>query len=376
MSEVIKMNTALKEICLLRGENRFEVDLRNQNRYRIVVKEKTGASSYCFSTPIYNSASNELVYRRFQEKKKTFIFTGSDSLITVYNGNLIMKNSEGSVTLRLPDHNYVFRDGNLYSESWFLCPTFNGIFIQMNKPSWTAKLVIDRDFEYIRHTSKNFAIMHEEFKPFFTISPLMSFSTQDQVSPVEVQYKEINQREYAVELAALSGETISFEINLYEPKLFQDTTVESLHPCENNAFGSAAFLGKTPWMGEQWLYSRPDFSKVPELESHEIVQVLLHVPCWYAVNSKLEVYAPTARFCSFGSTWENKTGHTEQLINSNVKDHYITFDLTGIFSDSIDRRILYTHGIILKNSAKNAEYTALATGDSSMFPQILEVHHI
>ena len=69
-----------------------------------------------------------------------------------------------------------------------------------------------------------------------------------------------------------------FEANLYESKQIQDTTVESANPEVNNAFGGTAFIGNTTEFGEQWLYSRPDYSKFSELTDRQIIKAVLHMP--------------------------------------------------------------------------------------------------
>ena len=74
------------------------------------------------------------------------------------------------------------------------------------------------------------------------------------------------------------AECILFEINLYERKLFLDTTVESKNIGVNNAFGSIAFVGDTEQFGEQWLYSRPAFSLISELYEKSLNYAVLHIP--------------------------------------------------------------------------------------------------
>lgn len=369
------MDTALRELCILRNEDCFEIDKQNQNRYRIVVKDGSASSAYCFCTPIYNRKTKKLVHRRFEEDGEAFFFEGSNSRITVYKGNVILANMEGSVTLDLPSSNYSLQDGILCGNGWSMTPTFNGIYVQINQSVFSTRVRISRRFGRVRITEKNFSVMQDPLTPFFTCNPLMATDENKKIYPAKVRCNEINELEYTVGIAAMCGEAIAFEFNLYEPKLFLDTTVESAHPFENNAFGSAAFLGKTNWLGEQWLYTRPDFSKIPEIYSHPINRILLHIPCWFANKNHIAVFAPVARFCSFGSTWENKIEHTKQLVSSVANGNYITIDLTGVLYDSAKQSIFHTNGIILKCVANHDGYVAIATGDNYVFPQILEVRY-
>ena len=369
------MNTALKEICELRQEKTFNVDLQNRNRYCVVIKKSAGFTSYCFSSPVYRAEDGKLVRRQFDAQGESFVFIGSDGRITAYRGNLTLSGKYGSVAIRLPDADYCLQNGNLCGNNWVLHPTFNGVHVQINTPQWATKLTVDRDFEKVRQTKKGFAIMQGEFNPFCTVIPLVSFDEDQNVFPTVLCVEKEGRRKYSLSLTASEGGSVSFEINLYEQKLFQDTTVESLHPEENNAFGGVAFLGRTPWMGEQWLYSRPDLGKIPEFYSVEVSRVLLHIPYWCGAENSISLYAATKRFCSFGSTWETKKEHTPRVTSSAVNGAYLTFDLSGILSDVSNRHIRYSPGIVFKKSGFLSSYVAISTGDTCMYPQILEIQY-
>lgn len=88
---------------------------------------------------------------------------------------------------------------------------------------------------------------------------------------------------------------------MYENKFFQDTTVENLHSTVNNAFGSTGFIGNTALYCEQWLYSRPDFSRMAEVMNKRVNKTVLHMPKYNNSNVELGAYKVASRFCSFGS---------------------------------------------------------------------------
>ena len=164
-----------------------------------------------------------------------------------------------------------------------------------------------------------------------------------------------------------------FEMNLYEPKLFQDTTVESMHPDKNNAYGSIGFIGKTKQHGEQWLYSRPDFSKISDLTSSRIDKVLLHIPVLNGSLENVEVYIPEKRFCSFGSTWNKKVNSSGKVASSNNNGRYITIDVTSMFTNRSEQILEYNEGLILKKPKGKNDFIAISTGDCYFSPQILEI---
>jgi hypothetical protein len=170
------------------------------------------------------------------------------------------------------------------------------------------------------------------------------------------------------------SERISFEVNIHESKLFQDTTVESRHPNMNNAYGAIGFIGATEEFGEQWLYSRPDFTKIQDLCSEPIERALLHIPVHSENVWDLDVFVPTSRFCSFGSTWNKKVGGSDQKHKAEVKNGYLTIDVTDIFTDH-DRCLHYNEGIILRKPKGEHNYVTISTGDNCSRPQILEIKH-
>jgi len=368
------MVTALKEICDLRTQAP-RIDTNNSNRYCILSDEGRTMTAYCFSIPVYNDATKRLVRREFIEDGDLIRFSGSNTNGFIHHGKIVMTNVYGGICISLPADDVSLRGGHLYSGNWELMPSFNGVCVHCNAPIAKMNLNIDREFLKIRHCSKSFGIMQEEFLPFFTATPLFSSNENKECFPATVEYKKGDDRNYEVIIRATQGNSISFELNLYEPKLFQDTTVESRHPKENNAYGGISFLGKTEWTGEQWLYSRLDLTKIPELYSAAVQKVFLHLPRWNNADGEIEVYAPTARFCSFGSNWENKIGQTALVATATPKDNYLTVDITRLVTDASERCLIPTEGLILKPKAKEGSFVTVSTGDNYTLPQILEVQY-
>jgi hypothetical protein len=171
------------------------------------------------------------------------------------------------------------------------------------------------------------------------------------------------------------GNAVMFEINLYEPKLFQDTTVESKNPGENNAFGSTAFIGDSETFGEQWLYSRLDYSKISEVVGREIRKVILHIPQYNDSRVALDVFTPVQRFCSFGSTWDNKIAYAAKTAESSAMQRYHNLDLTALLTDRRNHSFIMPEGLVLKSKIKGSGYAAVATGDNYFTPQILEINY-
>ena len=79
--------------------------------------------------------------------------------------------------------------------------------------------------------------------------------------PAVIKYQKITDIKYNITISPYNNHSkyLFFEVNSYEHKAVQDTTVESATPQKNNAFGGVAFVGNSKIFGEQWLYSKIDF---------------------------------------------------------------------------------------------------------------------
>lgn len=349
--------SVLEMIRTLRGGQDFMVDTKNRNRYCVRVKEPYGGTAYCFSTPIYELQSRKLVNLQFTPTLEGEVFQGSHGCITVKGNQVVLKNDNGEVRMTLP-------------RNMQLRPTLNGVAVtvatSVKKPFVKVKLRVDKPFLQVRANEKYFAFMQEEFRPFASLSALCLS---------KVTYEKLEDGLYEVTVFGKGAAPVCFEINLYEPKLFQDTTVESRHPEENNAFGSMAFLGRTEEFGEQWLYSRPDFSKISEFYRVPVQQVLLHLPRYGLEEIGLSVFVPQARFCSFGSNWNNKIPSAVAEATLVARKEYYTIDITPLVVDGPERSLRHVEGLILKPSTAGGGFAAVATGDNYDRPQILEIRY-
>ena len=369
------MFTALREICALRGSTTVPVNPNNRNRYCILTNETIGTTAYCFSTPIYTSATKGLVCRKFVMSDNSYEFTGSNAHVFVRNGTLVLTNKEGQISINLPCNEFHLEDGVLFADGIRIRPTFNGVSVWANMPSMEFKIYSKQTYSSTRCNGKFWGLMQEKFKPFFTISTLVSYDKGEEILPVHVRDRQLDDFTYSVTVFTETGDCVAFEANLYEHKLFQDTTVESKNSGQNNAFGGTAFIGNSKWFGEQWLYLRPDFSKIPQLYCVPVRRVLLHIPCLRRANQRFSVYPLKTRFCSFGSNWSNKKDYIPQKVTPVDNGDYVTVDMTDLFTDSSEQRLSYTEGFILKPAKCDNDYDVISTGDNYDLPMILEIQY-
>lgn len=372
------MISILKEISKIRKGAALVVDYKNSNRYRVVAIEPNGSkTAYYFTVPIYNNRTRKAVDMKFYAKGGTIYSTGSNANITITD-KVTMENSEGSCIISLSNRATRISDDKIVCGNEQLYPTTNGIAIKSSceeEKSYTFYLETSKPFLEVRANDKYFALMSEKFRPFVVISCIGTSDVNGNIiSPAKISYQKITDRKYIITITPCFklGNLVLIETNLYEPKLFQDTTVESKNPKTNNAFGSIGFIGTTNDFGEQWLYSRPDFSKIDDLGNRTINKATWYIPALGNSNLNVCITQVLSRFCSFGSNWNNKkSGHKRSNI-SEIIPGYHKIDLTNMITR--DHRLLTTsEGFILKNAIKNSGFSAISTGDSFYSPQILEI---
>lgn len=372
------MNSIFEEIKEIRQERPIVIDQNNDNRYRILLNEDDGChTAYYFSTPIYNEKTGKSVDIKFHKDSGAIYSIGSNCYIT-YLRKIVMESANGVCYIDMDDIPQMISDKELSVGDNFIYPTINGFVYKMN--SNTNKevsfyLEASNPHLNIQSNDKYFSLMLEKYKPLITISCIGTFDENKKiVSPAKLNYKKINDKVYKITFSHNSsiGSSIIAEINIYEPKLLQDTTVESANIVTNNAFGGVAFIGYTPEYGEQWLYSRHDYIKFRDLQDYQIIKATAYFPLYNFSNSSIDVYKVASRFCSFGSNWKNKISSFGDFIESNIFNKYQVADLTEYFADN-SGRLMSTEGFILKPHTKGSSVSVIATGDSYYAPQIYEI---
>lgn len=229
----------------------------------------------------------------------------------------------------------------------------------------------------VRANDKYFALMKERFRPFVIFSSIGALDAAGNViAPAKIEYEKLTDKKYRLTVSSTSSlaQYVLLESNLYENKLFQDTTVESKNPISNNAFGSTGFIGNTLVYGEQWLYSRLDHSKMSEMMDRRINKAVLHMPKLNHSQVEFSACKVIARFCSFGSNWENKIPVGTPISDSSSHNGYQSMDITSLFVNPRTHTPIVSEGLILRSKTKGSGFSVITTGDSYYAPQILEIN--
>ena len=375
------MQSVISEIVKLRGGKPMKIDFLNRNRYCVVLHEQNRSkTAYYFSTPIYNQQTRKLIDLQFHSDRDSVYMTGSNGQIALTE-TLRMQNTAGTISMMLPQKAVWHSPREVQSGLCLLSPTTNGVAIRGNvRNSGAIQFVVEIGQSYIgvRNNEQCIAFMQEQFKPFAVISCIGSTSADGHViAPAKITYQKLTNTRYLLSLSATSplAQYILFELNLYEHKLFQDTTVASMIPTVNNAFGGVGYIGNTSVYGEQWLYSRPDYARLSELWDKRICKVILHIPQLNRSHMELRAFGVASRFCSFGSNWNNKISARAVVSDSLQGEGYQHLDITSLFANLVTGTMERQEGIILKSKIKGSGFSVITTGDSMYAPQIMEIHY-
>ncbi len=374
------MQSVISEIARLRDSKSYTVDYHNSNRYRLVVQERDGSkTAYYFSTPIYSQKEGKLLDVKFHLNGSTIYAVGSNANVTVSH-NIAMENREASCKIELKQKAELVSPQRVRCGKHSIWPTTNGVAMKCDirgEEKISFLLEVGQPFLNVRFNSKYFALMKERFKPYVVFSCVASMDVAGNViAPAKLEYQKITDKKYCITVSATSplARYVLWECNLYENKLFQDTTVESGNPSSNNAFGSVGFIGNTAAYGEQWLYSKLDYSRLTEIMDKRIQKAVLHMPKLNRSKIDISAFRVVARFCSFGSNWNNKTPGGAAVSDSSSNPGYQSIDVTSLLVDQRTKTIKKSDGLILKSKVKGSGFSAIATGDSYLAPQILEIN--
>lgn len=366
----------LRTVAELHCSSALDVDMQQSNRYCIRLNTPNGKEAYYFASPIYNAYSRKLVRRLFLQSGSEFRFCGSNCSVTVTGTQISLRQGDRSLTLTFRRQQlWQLRDGHLESADYAVYPTCNGIClggkVETLRFGYSARV----SHRSVRISQNCLCWMEQQFKPAVVVSALTAEGAGKNV-PLRVRLEQTSE----------SAGTVFFEttdpvfrrgwleIDFYEPKLIQDTPVSGRFPKENNAFGPVAWIGKSAFYGTQWLYTRLDVSKIQELRSAHIREMKLYLPRLSGGTAAPELYGLTARFCSFGSNWDNKVGQAEGGQAVTVTPHYLCLDLTRFYTNRA--RLTESVGTVLTPSRTwEPGCHTVATGDCTAMPPILCVKY-
>lgn len=374
---MIDIFSEIDKVCL---NNPIELKPNIFNRYMMIGKNSDNTkSAYCFSVPICNIHTNQICDLKFHHNKSGSFCYGTSSTVSVTDV-IWLKNEYGSCQLSLQGKIVMKTDKTICLFTDDGCveirPTLNGLCFKVPysfKREIMVNMVVDSLHNSAKYNDKYFAIMRGEFVPLVTVSCVGVLDGEGNViAPCKMSCQVANEKEYTLKFKSESqlGEYIAYEVNMYEEKLFQDTTVESQNPEINNAFGGVAFIGRTDVFGEQMLYSRVDFLKILTLQNKSIIDAVLHIPKLNDGILRLNAHHIATRFCSFGTNWENKIPVAQQFSESAVFNGYYHLNITELVKSIKNKK---NENFVIQANKENDKPVVISTGDSFFHPQILEI---
>ena len=380
------MNSIWKEIENLRSKQLGDIEPYNGNRNMIVVPEKDRSNTaYCFSVPIRNQKTNQITSLNFHHAGCRSYHYGSNSFIEITD-KIELSSAEGKCVIALPGmcikrtvDKLFWGDPSHYKQSQTeIVPTLNGIaikaFCETGRP-YQLSINTNRDPFNIINTQKSFSVMISNFTPLVTVSCIGSQKTNAVISePCSLDAVLVKQGVYQLTVTPTDShcQHVLIEINMHEPKLVQDTTIDSQHPQESNTFGSVSFLGQSDYYGEQWLLTKMDMLALHQLFKRKIHRCTLHIPTFSHNNVKLRASIPAERFCSFASNWDNRITIERPLTTAEASNGYYHFHISPLI---VGPKSTITPKIAHLVMTAEEKYAVISTGDSHFAPQILEFNY-
>lgn len=372
----------IERIKDIRNREQMTLDLTNSNCYRVVVKEDNKSrTAYYFSVPVYNKCTGHMLDLKFQKSGTKLIYVGSGCSVEFCLDGICFNNGSDSVMLGLSAEKILFSEDKLLCKNTEILPTTNGLaFFTKTDDTKRVKFTIkSAKYNDIRANNKYFAIMESKFQPLITVSCIGTVDASGKVvAPAVLQCCKCDKDTYEITMQPTveKGMDLAYEVNMHERKLFQDTTVESGNPENNNVFGSVAFIGNNQTFGQQWLYWKINNDLIKDISTNKILNAKLHVPALGHNREKLMAYRVASRFCSYGSNWSNKIKTGLLLGETESRSEYISLDITPLIRNEKTHQLLSSNGMILKPKGMNNSFNVISTGDSFYKPQILEINYI
>ena len=371
------MESIIKEICNIRSEEYAELEALQDNGYAVSVKNSDGSkTAYYFSVPIYDRHTGKLLESRFERLGEWIYLLGSDCCVRA-GKELLLSGDDGEIRISMPPLIDQSGERCVRYEGAQIFPTLNGIAYR-GELDENGELLLTLTLEKpqkIKTNGKYFALMRDNLRAALTVSGIGAFDDGGTlISTVHIGHEVRGETEYVLRTSSDDerASSVLFEINLFAQKLILDTTVESAHPKQNNAYGSAAFIGRTKAFGEQWLYSRPNMAQMKELRTKYIQSVHLYIPMIAPTEERIAVFGIESRFCSIGSNWINRKKSTQRHARSEPQGKYQSIDITDILAPR-GRISKQSDGMIFKSVG--ASFAPVFTADSFYAPQILAIKY-
>ncbi len=366
-----------RHIGNIRGEASPDLLPSSRNRYCVTVRERDGETAYYFGVPIRATGEQKPVSAAFEPRKNgTFSLHGTAGEVEIDAGKITLKSRVDTIRVTLGFDGEWQRQGEaLAGGDYLLFPTANGIAVKKNCPPGTEERVRIQPGIHTfasRSNTKSFSVMAERHTPLVTLSGWYA-EKPDRICPVRVRMKkETDGWLVSVRDTEEGGSALWYELDLYEPKLIQDTTVDTQNPKENNAFGMTAFLGNTPWLGEQQLYFKWNLSVLSGMLEKRLRSVrLFFCRCAEGADGVTEVYTVPNGFCSFGTNWEKRVPHGNRLTSSFRQGNFCVLDLSPSLIGK-DGRLKWCPGFLLTTQDGSLP---IFTADSYRCPPVLEFQY-
>lgn len=353
-------------------KNKTLLKHNSDNRYLIKFQERDGSiSEIYFSVPIRNQQTNDIIQAKFTNTDHYYKYSGSNMQLSINNNKIKFNNDKANPIVTLTDNYINKRNEKLIYLRSTISPTLNGLLFDISERQYTLNIYSVLPFD-LRINDRFVAMLGNDGKPFITISCLGAYSANNIFMGVSnIKYDRNDQHNLSVTVYHNNPNTTHFlfEINMFEEKIFEDTTVESKNPTLNNIYGSLAVVGNSGQYGDQWLYSKINMTKL-NTNNKKMRSLTLFYPQHDKSDNICSAHKLEKSFCSFGSIWNNKIDLSSVSAQMTAQNGFYYVDVSDMFinKNALPHALAY----VIRSKTHGAP---LSTGDSYAYPPFMIINY-
>lgn len=366
------MTSVLKEILTLRNGYPPLILRTEENPYIVTAEEQNNSkTAYCFSIPV-RTDSGKIIQQKWRKSRNGWSYKSIGGNIFIEEDKMRMKNKTGECLFVFPDRCESYNNDKVVRNYSDILPTPNGTCIRTRLGQGREyHLILDSFSEGIKITKndKYISLIAKSGAPFVVMSGVCTTDSENKVrGAVDLYATKNSDKKIDIRIKPKTpvGTIMYIDIAFYQTTLFQDTTIESLHPKQNNIYGSSANIGLSVPYGEQLLYSKLMPGLIREPLNREILTAIWHIPCHGQPGTDIALVNIEKPFFPEQLKWENKPSFQKNLAKTTLKGNYLNINVTNLIQADFQ-------GVLKAHSTRG--FSSISTANCNYAPQVLEINY-
>lgn len=374
------MDSVLNEIIMIRKGLAPMLSLQKANPYIVTTEEANGTKTdYCFSIPI-RTRTGKIVQPFWKKAGSCWIYKSVGGDVCIDGSKMQMKNEHANCLFVFPDRCESCEPIKIARNYSDILPTPNGVNIRTRLGQgreYHLTLEHFSDGLKVIKNDKYFSLITPQNVPFATVSGVFASDDKKQTrGAVDLFGRKIGNRKYDIRIKPKMPASTHMEIDVafYQKSIFQDATVESLHPTQKNLYGSAANVGFSIPYGEQILYLKFMNELLgKQLIGREIRSATWHIPCCGTPGTELDLIKVEDAYEAELLTWESKKEYEKILATSVFQGEYINLNVTKLLQEASSGNTQDFYYMLRAHRSKS--FASFSKANCNAAPQILEINY-